>query len=179
MNEEYYYLTAPLRVTGFYTEAELRQIDAGTTLTIRPHIGDNNDITLDIIAEVSDVVSRGEQTDQTVPLVTVSRRRATNTVRIRDGGTVALAGLTENKTVKEKKRVPGLSSMPVLGELFKNRRDQQSSREVAIFITARLAPETEELVRYTEPATEQIQTKPVGEEEFKSRLQQSLMRTNR
>ncbi len=179
MNEEYYYLSAPERVGGFYTEAQLETIEAGTNLQITPRIGDNNDITLEIAAEVSDVVSRGEQNQGTMPLVTVTRRRATNTVRIRDGGTVALAGLTENRTVQTNKRVPGLSRLPLVGKLFKNKSNQQASREIAVFITARLVPEMEEYVRFSEPDTEQILAEPVGEQEFRMKLRQSLMSQNR
>jgi type II secretory pathway component GspD/PulD (secretin) len=179
MNEEYYYLSAPATTAGFYTEAELRQIDAGTRLEITPRIGDNNDITLEIVAEVSDVVSRGQENDQTLPLVTVTRRTATNTVRIKNGGTVALAGLTENKTSKTNKKVPGLGDLPVLGHLFKNRLNQQSSKEIAVFITARLVPDMREMTEFAEPAIEQTIAEPVGEEDFKMRLRQSMARTNR
>jgi type II secretory pathway component GspD/PulD (secretin) len=179
MNEEYYYLSAPERTGGFYTEAELKQIDAGTRLEITPHIGDNNDITLDIVTEVSDVVARGQQTDQALPLVTVSRRRANNTVRIKDGGTVAIAGLTENKTIKTNKRVPGISRVPVIGELFKNNANQQSSKEIAVFITARLVPERQELVEFAESNSEQVLTKPADEETFRMKIRQSLMSTTR
>jgi type II secretory pathway component GspD/PulD (secretin) len=179
MNEEYYYLSAPASTAGFYTEAELQQVDAGTRLEITPHIGDNNDITLEIVTEVSDVVSRGEQNQQVLPLVTVTRRSTINTVRIRDGGTVALAGLTENKTSTTNKKVPGLGDLPLVGGLFKNKMNQQSSREIAVFITARLVPETQELVEFAEPATEQILAEPASEQDFRQRLRQSLMRTNR
>jgi len=174
INEEYYYLTAGERL--YYSEAQLETIQAGTVLTITPRIGDNNDITLDIAAEVSDVVSRGAQTDSTVPLVTLTRRTATNTVRIKDGGTVALAGLTENRRILEEKKTPGLSSIPILGNLFNNKRDRTTTREIAIFITARLVPEMEELVELAEPSPETIPAAPVGEGEFQMRLRESLSR---
>jgi len=175
INEEYFFLVAPT-MAGYYREAQLETIEAGTVLTITPRIGDNNDITLEIAAEVSDVVSRGAGREETLPLVTVARRTATNTVRIKDGGTVALAGLTENRRVLEAKKTPGLSSIPVLGNLFNNKRDQTATREIAIFITARLVPEMAELVEMAEPSPETIPTAPVGEGEFQMRLRESLSR---
>ncbi len=180
MNEEYYYLTAPVQTAGFYTESQMETITAGTRLTITPRIGDNNDITLEIAADVSDVVSRGEATQRTVPLVTVSRRNATNTVRIKDGGTVAVAGLTENKTVKEESRVPGLGNVPVLGNLFKNKRSQGRSQEMAVFVTARLVPDVQGLVELPESQSlEGTSAKPMSDDDFKMRLRQSLMRPSR
>jgi type II secretory pathway component GspD/PulD (secretin) len=179
MNEEYYYLSAPASTAGFYTEAELETVEAGTRLVITPYIGDSNDITLEIVTEVSDVTSRGTQSVETLPLVTVTRRRTNNTVRIKDGGTVALAGLTENRTVITDKKVPGLGDLPLVGNLFKNKANQQQSKEIAVFITARLVPETRGLVELAEPAAGQILAEPASEEAFRMSLRQSLMRTNR
>lgn len=179
INEEYYFLTAGQRATMYYSEAQLETIEAGTSLTITPRIGETNDITLDISAEVSDVVSRGRQAQETLPLVTVTRRTATNTVRIKDGGTVALAGLKENKRVTEDKRTPGLSSIPVLGSLFNNKRNQTSTREVLILITARLVPDVGQMVQEAEPAelsTVTIPPKSMDESDFKMKLQESLLR---
>ena len=176
INEEYYYLTAARGVGAYYAEAQLETIEAGTVLTITPRIGDNNDITLAIAAEVSDVIARGQQAAEILPLVTVSRRTANNTVRVKDGGTVALAGLTENKKVLENRRTPGLSSIPVLGNLFNNKRDQTATREIAVFITARLVPEMEQLVEVAEPSQELLPTEPMGEGEFQMRLRESLSR---
>jgi len=136
MQEEYYMLTPPVERGGIYayTRSELATIEAGTTLTITPHVGDNNDITLQISLEVSDSIPRGRGSE--LPVVT--RRKADNNVTIQDGGTVALAGLTENRTRSSHKRVPGLSRLPLVGTLFKNADDDNSSREIAVFITAHL-----------------------------------------
>ncbi len=178
INEEYFFLTAAAGA-AFYTESQLEQIEAGTSLSITPRIGDNNDITLEISAEVSDVVARGQETDEVLPLVTVTRRTATNTVRVKDGGTVAMAGLKESKRILEDKKTPGLSSIPLLGGLFSNKRDQTGSKEVLILITARLVPEMEGFVEVTEtfePSMDTIPPKSMGENEFKMRLQESLSR---
>ena len=135
--EEYYVLTSP-QVTSVYAYSEMEKIESGTTLTITPHIGDNNDITLEMSVEVSDSVARGSETD--LPVVT--RRTAENTVRIKDGGTVAVAGLTENKSRLTDQRVPGLSKLPLIGKLFENTDRQNSTREIAVFVTAHIVPES-------------------------------------
>jgi len=139
VNEEYFYLTAdqPGSSQLFYQSSQLETIESGTTLTITPHIGDNNDIMLDISIEVSDSIPRGRETD--LPIVT--RRTAENHVRILDGGTVALAGLTQDKSVTTDRRTPGLSNLPLIGGLFNNSNDITTSREVAVFVTAYILPQ--------------------------------------
>ncbi|MGD8786088.1 MAG: hypothetical protein PVJ60_01585, partial [Phycisphaerales bacterium] len=137
MTEEYYILTAPDTGT-YYTRSEMETITSGTKLSIIPHIGDNNDITLDLAVEVSDSIPRGRGND--LPVVT--RRTSTNTVSIKNGGTVAVAGLTENRTRLSKQEVPGFSKIPIIGALFKNKSDTKADREVAVFVTAYIIPDS-------------------------------------
>jgi type II secretory pathway component GspD/PulD (secretin) len=169
--EEYYMLVAPEVVGSFYTRTELQTIISGTTLTITPHLGDNNDITLHVAVEVSDSIPRGAGNE--LPVVT--RRKADNNVTIKDGGTVALAGLTENKTRKDTRRVPGLSGLPLIGGLFKNSNNQNSTREIAVFVTARLVSNKGQTVEFTQPSDVPAPIRPAGDD-FKARLRESLSR---
>jgi len=173
ITEEYYMLTAQQTGGYYYARSELEKIESGTKLTITPHIGDNNDITLDLAIEVSDSIPRGRESD--LPVVT--RRTSTNTVRIKDGGTVALAGLTENRTRLAKRRVPFFSKLPVIGPLFKNSNDNKSTREIAVFVTANIIPESGQSVDFTEPitSTTRVPIRPM-EEDFRMKLRDSLSR---
>jgi type II secretory pathway component GspD/PulD (secretin) len=202
LTEEYYMMYPELAGAFYYTRAELQTIESGTTLTITPRIGDNNDITLELAVELSDSIPKGRGSE--LPVVT--RRTAANTVSIQNGGTVALAGLTEAQTRVKKKKVPGLSNLPLFGPLFRNEETDRESREVAVFITAHLMPETGQLRRAPEPVpsvdrlgtelpgeqfemtlreslrsppTEQPPIGPAREDEFKMRLRENLLRSTR
>jgi type II secretory pathway component GspD/PulD (secretin) len=180
MTEEYYMMTADITGNFGFARSELEKVESGTKLTITPHIGDNNDITLELAIEVSDSIPRGRASD--LPVIT--RRTATNTVRIKDGGTVALAGLSENRTRTDKRRVPGLSKLPLIGGLFKNTRDEGASREIAVFVTAHIIPEPGQSVEFIESSTPTIQApirpmvRPM-EGDFRMRLRDSLTRPTR
>ncbi|MCP4257507.1 MAG: hypothetical protein GY774_08265 [Planctomycetes bacterium] len=157
MLEEYFFMTGnqdqvgQQSLFGFYSELE--KIESGTKLNITPHIGDNDEITLALAIEVSNSIPRGRESD--LPVVT--RRTSTNTIRIQDGGTVAVAGLTENRTRTEKRRTPGLSKLPIIGGLFKNTNDEGATREIAVFVTAHLIPEPGQRVDFIEPTAPAIQ----------------------
>jgi type II secretory pathway component GspD/PulD (secretin) len=172
VTEEYYYMTPP-GATSIYTYGELKTVESGTILNITPRIGDNNDITLEMSVEVSDSIPAGRGSD--LPVVT--RRTAQNTVRIKDGGTVALAGLSENRGRSTKKSVPGLSELPLVGGLFVYDNTDKATRQVAVFVTANIVPDDEKLLEQlaAEPAWQEVQAKPVGEE-FKLSLKESLSR---
>jgi general secretion pathway protein D len=180
MQEEYYMMTPPGSFDQYaYSRAELEQISSGTKLEITPHVGDNNDITLQISVEVSDSIPQGRGSD--LPVVT--RRTADNNVTVKNGGTVALAGLSENRTRSSRKRVPGLSNLPLVGELFKNSDDDTASREIAVFVTAHLVPHHGQapVFQSTEPAPA-IQAPtgyPMGQgqgQSFRDDLRRSLSR---
>jgi len=172
MTEEYYMMTSA-ETAFYYTRSELQQIESGTRLSITPHIGDNNDITLELAIEVSNSIPRGRGSD--LPVVT--RRTAVNTVRIQNGGTVALAGLTENRTRLEKRRTPGLSNLPLVGGLFKSTNDEEASREIAVFVTAYIIPEASQPLDFAQPQAPAIQPpiRSVGGD-FKTSLRESLSR---
>lgn len=176
--EEYYSLL-PKYTAGtpyYYNTAELQKIEYGTLLNITPHIGRNGDITLDMAIEVSDIVMRS--TDN-YPIV--SRRVVNNTMRIQDGGTVSVAGLKKSESYTVNKSTPGLSKIPVMGGLFSNKKHEGSSQEIAVFVTARLIPES--AVPTPTSSKEQKQKRPSfnkqqTESDFTEELEKSLATTD-
>jgi general secretion pathway protein D len=176
LTEENFALTGP-ETQFMFTRTEFEKIESGTTLTITPHVGDNNDITLQVAVEVSDSIPRGRGSD--LPVVT--RRTAQNNVTIKDGGTVAVAGLTENRTRRKDKRAPGLSTLPLLGPLFKNTNRDNASREIAVFITARIVPTGRQTFEFPEPSSVRapMPTSPAAEGDFRQSLRDSLSRQTR
>lgn len=164
VTEEYFFMTGNRGQTdaffgGYYSQLE--KVESGTKLNITPHIGDNDEITLAVAIEVSNSIPRGRESD--LPVVT--RRTATNNVRIKNGGTVAVAGLTENRTRTEKRRAPGLSKIPIIGGLFKNTNDEAAGREIAVFVTAHLIPEASQSIDFIEPS-EPVLQQPVKQNTF-------------
>ncbi len=165
-NEEYFKI---LTEEAYYIRSTLEQIEVGTTLKITPRVGDNGDITLDLTAEVSDVIARGEE-----GLPVVTRRVANSTVRVENGGTAAVAGLVDSRSRLTHSHVPGLGSVPVVGRVFRDDARSESSRQVAVFVTARLLPEGEEAPAEVPQKREAIT--PVGKE-FRKALEASLARS--
>jgi len=127
-------------------------------------VGDSNDIRLEMAVEVSDSIPKGAGSD----LPVVNRRIAKNSVTVQDGGTVAVAGLTENRSRQMDKRVPFFSSIPLIGEAFKNKDQNKTSKEVAVFVTAHIVREPGAMARGQTPGPEQLgigdRPQPAGRE---------------
>ena len=83
-----------------------------------------------------------------VPLVGVPRRLLgivgsiinldNHSVLVSDGGTTVIGGiLVDNETTQEDK-VPGLGSLPLVGNLFRHNSVSRSTQEVLFFVTPRI-----------------------------------------
>jgi pilus assembly protein CpaC len=65
-------------------------------------------------------------------------RRAETDVELRDGQSFAIAGLLDNVSQEDRAAVPLLSSLPIIGNLFKSKAERASQTELMVLITPRL-----------------------------------------
>jgi type II secretory pathway component GspD/PulD (secretin) len=180
VTEEWFMMTPPPNQSTLFTNSQLEKIESGTVLSITPHIGDHNDMTLELAIEVSDSIPSARGSG--LPVVT--RRIARNLVTVEDGGTVALAGLTENRSRSKDTSTPGLSKLPLIGPLFKNQNKDKANREIAVFVTAHLIHDAKDIALRTPPQMDQatVRVPAVGgdEDEFKQDLERAMAnRSNR
>jgi len=161
--EEYFEIVSE----GIYITSQLEKIETGTVLKMTPHVGSDGTITLALSTEVSDVAARGEN-----DLPVVSRRVATSTIRIQDGGTAVIAGLQDTKDQAVYSRVPGIWKVPLLGRLGQRENSHNTSRQVAIFVTARLMGMPDDA--RCAPGGPPEPLPPVDEHEFRRAIQRTL-----
>ena len=65
-------------------------------------------------------------------------RRAETDVELRDGQSFAIAGLMNNISQADNQAIPFLSSLPIIGSLFKSRADRAEQTELIVLVTPRL-----------------------------------------
>jgi general secretion pathway protein D len=114
-------------------------IEVGTKLTVTPRINENDTVTVNVKAESSTIYdwkSAGSTGD--VPLIRT--REASSVVRLREGETFILSGLNLSRSSLTTEQVPGLSKIPIFGNLFKKRINDpgMEETELVIFITPRI-----------------------------------------
>jgi type IV pilus assembly protein PilQ len=134
------YLSTPVAITGGSDGSMIQtnSIDAGVRLDMTPFTGGEGEIIIDIHPEISVLSALDPKTG----LPDRSTRRANTTVRVRDGETVILGGLTQQETISTRTRMPILGDLPLLGPLFRSTDSKESSTEMAIFITPRILSTT-------------------------------------
>jgi general secretion pathway protein D len=116
--------------------------DVGLILRVKPQISEGDVIKLEIYQEVSNVDETpvGGATD-----ITTRKRSVETTVAVNDGNTVVLGGLVDDRFQQNDQRVPGLSRIPILGALFRNRSKDKQKTSLMVFLRpkiVRLAKDT-------------------------------------
>ncbi|MEJ5298947.1 MAG: type II and III secretion system protein, partial [Armatimonadota bacterium] len=117
------------------------KVSAGIELGVVPLINvADRTISMKIHPEVSTpTLVTDRNTGVTLPQV--ATRFADTSVRIKDGDTVVIGGLLNENEVSTLTRIPFLSDLPFLGNLFKHRDRTTDQRELVIFITCRISPD--------------------------------------
>lgn len=104
--------------------------DVGLILKVTPHVNEGTAVRLDITQEVSSLLP---QVQGAADLIT-NKREIRTSVMIPDGGLLVLGGLTSQEVGESVQGVPGLSRIPLLGNLFKTRKTTRSKRTLMVFL---------------------------------------------
>jgi pilus assembly protein CpaC len=107
----------------------------GVSLSFTPTVLSSNRISMRVKPEVSTLSTQGQVTVGDIVLPGLAVRRAETTVELASGQTFAIAGLVQSNNIITANDVPGLSEIPVLGELFKSDRFQRDETELVILAT--------------------------------------------
>src|SRR5690606_21669369 len=110
----------------------------GVRLRFVPNVTIAGNIRLQVAPEVSslDFANGIQFSGFNVPALLT--RRAETAVELRDGQTLAIAGLIDNNTTRTVNRVPCLGDIPLLGALFRSREVLQNRSELLVLVTPRI-----------------------------------------
>jgi len=129
-------LTSVANSTGFVSQT-VSYIDVGIKLDVEPTIQLQNQVSIKVGLEVSNVTDQ-VKTDTGVLAYTIGSRNANTTLQLKDGETQMLAGLFRDDSQNITNRVPGLGSLPLIGRLFRNNNSDKRKNEIVLLITPRI-----------------------------------------
>ena len=101
----------------------------GLILNISPVVDNYDNIATSIEVENSNIA------DFVNGIPNFQTSRVKTSINISNGQTIALSGLVSYTHSKSVDKVPGIGSIPILGELFKSRNFRQDESELVIFVT--------------------------------------------
>ena len=112
---------------------------SGIALDVTPQIDEKGNIILHVHPTISRVVDQ-EKTltlaneDLTLPLAFSTVRESDSIVHAKSGEIVVIGGLMTNTLVEKVAATPFLSAIPILGELFKHRSEEEVKSELVILL---------------------------------------------
>lgn len=121
-----------ISTTDSTTTTSIEYREAGIILRCTPRINEDGFITVDVHTEVSSPFYVED-----MKAYRFQKRSADTLVRLRDGQTMVIGGLIGSDEAKQMSKIPFLSDIPILGNLFKHVRKSKSDTEVMIFLTAK------------------------------------------
>ncbi len=126
-----------VRVNG-YQDVDLFNVTAGTNLRVTPHVfKDEGQVRIKLLVKIED----GSLTTQTVDNLPVVERSSVNTqALIQEGQSLLIGGMMRQSTSNDVDKVPFLGDIPLIGNLFKTRNENNEHIERLFLISPRLAP---------------------------------------
>ena len=129
-------ITSTATATGFVSES-VNYVDVGLKLEVEPTIYPNNEVTIKVALEVSNIISQLSTKSGSVAYQ-IGTRNANTVLRLKDGENQVLAGLINDEDRSSGNKIPGIGRIPLLGRLFGSQADDGSKTEIVLSITPRL-----------------------------------------
>ncbi|PJG49158.1 type II secretion system protein GspD [Sphingobium sp. LB126] len=121
--------------------------DVGIKLEVKPQINTGGAIKMFLKQEVSSVA--GPVSNNNSDLI-INKREIETTVTVDDGEILALGGLLDDNERRTIERIPLLSDIPGIGELFKSRSKSRTKTNLMVFIRPTILRSKEDAQKLTQ-----------------------------
>jgi general secretion pathway protein D len=108
--------------------------DVGLILKVEPRISLNDEVSVKVNLEVSNILSK-ETTKTGLVAYSLGTRNAETLMTAKNGETQILAGLVKRSETADMVGLPGLSGLPVVGRLFGSKATSDEKSEIVLLIT--------------------------------------------
>jgi len=131
-------LTPPVPAGQLISVApQIQTKEIGITLKVTPRVTANRRLNLVVDATQEQLVRVGVAGPET------NKRNAHNEVLVADGETAVIGGLTQTEVAKNRRGIPILSSLPLIGRLFSQTDTVERKQDLLILITPHILDDGE------------------------------------
>jgi len=141
----------PIPVSGQNGQISITYRQFGVGLSFTPTVLDDGIIHLKVSPEVSQLDPTNSVRVGGVEVPSLSIRRASTTVELRNSQSFAIAGLLQNTSTNRAAQVPWLGDVPILGALFRSTRYKNNETELVIIVTPRLVQPVSDISKLATP----------------------------
>ena len=159
-------------VTGSFTNSNgggsvnpfqtIERKDVGLKLSVTPQINTGSAVLLKLKLEVSSLAAGATGA---ADLIT-NKRSLTDTVMVEDGQVLVLGGLVDDSSTQSVRGIPLLSSIPLLGALFRSKGVSSTKRNLMVFLAPHILRGPEQADYYTQRKYQQLERQLPRQAEF-------------
>ncbi|OYZ03876.1 MAG: pilus assembly protein MshL, partial [Methylophilales bacterium 16-45-7] len=120
-------------------------VPVGVVMSVTPQINDGSDVNINVRPTISRVVGfvrdpnpQLVQIQSLIPQIQV--REMESLLQIGSGNTAVLGGLMQDEIYRNTDKVPGLSDVPGVGNIFRGKNDATRKTELVIFLRPTVIP---------------------------------------
>ena len=134
-DQDVFFITGAVATQNTVTQTiQPMTIDIGIILDVTPQIAEDGTIIMNIHPSITEKTGEKVAPDRTTfPLLSV--RETDTTVKVKDGQTIIIAGLMQERQELTAVGVPILKSAPLVGGLFRYKAEKKRNVELVIMIT--------------------------------------------
>jgi MSHA biogenesis protein MshL len=135
--------------TSTSRDVQLTPFFSGIALDVTPQIGDDGHVTLHIHPAASEVRDQSKTltvsgTTDTLPLAISEIRESDSIVRAASGQVIVIGGLMRTIVQDSRFGTPGLSSLPLVGNLFRSKQKLNRKSELVILLRPTIIQDDED-----------------------------------
>ncbi len=154
--------TSSNSLTTVTPEITLTPFFSGIALDVTPQISEDDQVILHIHPSVSEVNDQTKNITisgqiQQIPLALSTVRESDSVVKARSGQVVVIGGLMQNKTITDNAGVPGVSEVPMVGNIFTQRRKINVRSELVILLRPVVVGSTQNWSSYIRKSQQRIE----------------------
>ncbi|GAB4190390.1 MAG: hypothetical protein Tsb0015_11580 [Simkaniaceae bacterium] len=116
------------------TTSNIEYRDIGVSLNIKPLLGENEIITLEISEEISEATNDPINANNVVNGIQTTKTNMLTSVHVPDQNFLVLSGMIRNTKTKRKSGIPCLGGLPLIGAAFSKNTTQTEKRNIIIFV---------------------------------------------
>ncbi|MEB3285180.1 MAG: secretin N-terminal domain-containing protein [Candidatus Sericytochromatia bacterium] len=133
-----------VNANNIFTRQNVTLGTAGVTLAIQPKINPDGFITMKVDPTISFIreTVRGATNAEILATLKSQRKLLTPEVRVRDGETLLIGGLNQERTTETADKIPFLGDLPLIGAAFRRTDVQRTVTELVVMITPKLVPDS-------------------------------------
>ena len=131
---------APCQAITTYTTTP-NSVSVGFVMNVTPQISDADTVTINIRPTITRIVDFVNDPNPvlkaagvTNPVPEIQSREMESIIKVNSGQTAVMGGLMQDEVDKLTDAIPGISNIPLFGNLFKNRNDTTTKTELVIFL---------------------------------------------